>query len=73
MLVCEITTFLVTPPNEALARHVSFLKEIGENGKLFMAGKYRDNTGGLRIWYVGSLEEAQSLAKNDPYFKEGIG
>jgi uncharacterized protein len=73
MLVCEITTFLVTPTSEALARHVSFLKEIGGKGKLFMAGKFKDNTGGLRVWYVNSLEEAQNLAKDDPYSKEGIG
>lgn len=73
MLVCELTTFVITPSSEALARHVSFLRQKGEAGKLYMAGKYKDNTGGLRIWNVESLDEAQKLAKDDPYSTEGIG
>lgn len=73
MLVCELTTFLITPSSEALARHVAFLRQIGDAGQLYMAGKYKDNTGGLRIWNVSSLDEAKKLAKDDPYSKEGIG
>ncbi|MDG7000789.1 MAG: hypothetical protein JRN15_16980 [Nitrososphaerota archaeon] len=68
-----MTTFLITPSSEALARHVAFLRQIGDAGKLYMAGKYKDNTGGLRIWKVSNLDEAQKLAKDDPYSIEGIG
>ena len=64
---------MITPSSEALARHVSFLRHTGEAGKLYMAGKYKDNTGGLRIWNVSNLDEAKKLAKDDPYSREGIG
>lgn len=73
MLVCESTSFVITPSSEALARHISFLKQVGNQGKLYMSGKYKDNSGGLKIWNVDSLAEAVALAKDDPYSKEGIG
>ena len=37
-----------------------------------MAGKFTDESGGLVVWRVGSVSDAERLAREDPYFKEGF-
>ncbi len=60
-----------------LPRHLSYQKEMETAGKLFLAGPVSDDTGtamsggGLIIYRAADLDEAHTLAANDPMHKEG--
>ena len=60
-----------------LPRHLSYQKEMEAAGKLFLAGPVSDDTGtamsgaGLIIYRVANIEEARTIAANDPMHKEG--
>jgi uncharacterized protein YciI len=60
-----------------LPRHLSYQKEMEAAGKLFLAGPVSDDTGtamsggGLIVYRAADIEEARTLAANDPMHKEG--
>lgn len=47
--------------------HLRYVEELYKQGKIFAAGRFLDNSGGLIIVNVGSREEAEEIAMNDPY------
>ncbi len=47
--------------------HLTYLTRLKEEGRLQMAGRFSDGTGGMYILMANSLEEAEKMAKNDPY------
>lgn len=47
--------------------HLDYLTELKSSGKLKMAGKFSDSSGGLYVVVANSYEEAVGLANADPY------
>lgn len=60
-----------------LPDHLAYQSEMESAGKLFMAGPTSDPTGeemigvGMIIYRASSMEEAKSIADNDPMHKTG--
>lgn len=52
--------------------HLAKLRELEQQGKLFLAGPFTDVSGSLVIVDVGSEEEAKQIAQNDPYVTHGV-
>lgn len=58
--------------NGSLVRdHVSHLRELDRQGKLVLCGPFRDYPGGMIIIRAGSYEEADRIARNDPFVSSG--
>ncbi|MEM3671104.1 MAG: YciI family protein [Thermoprotei archaeon] len=70
--VCETTWYNVVPDSETRSEHLAYIRKKGAEGKVAASGRFRDLKGALIIWRVSSLEEAQKLAAEDPYFKRGL-
>lgn len=75
-----VETTLATTPQDmqaTLPAHLAYQKEQEAFGKLFLAGPLSDTSGenmsggGLIIYRAASMEEARSLAENDPMHAEG--
>lgn len=75
-----VETVLASTPQDmqaTLPAHLAYQKEQEAAGKLFLAGPLSDvagdnmSGGGLIIYRATSMEEAQSLAENDPMHAEG--
>lgn len=75
-----VETVLASTPQDmqaTLPAHLAYQKEQEAAGKLFLAGPLSDvagdnmSGGGLIIYRATSMEEAQSLAENDPMHSEG--
>ena len=52
-------------------RHLEFLKQIEEEGRIFARGRFTDGAGGLVIYQAQSFEEASKIAESDPYVTSG--
>lgn len=72
MYVCEITTYRRLPDDAIREKHLAYLRSKAKQGKLVMSGRFADLKGALIVWRVGSLEEAERLAREDPYYTEGL-
>jgi uncharacterized protein len=57
---------------EALPRHLEFLKKTRDQGNMWVTGPFTDGSGGMTIYQADSLEEATRLANEDPFVKEGV-
>lgn len=67
------TTSYIKPPDENMrARHKEFLRKNLEEGTLKVGGRMADKTGSFQVWEANSLEDAASIASEDPYFIEGF-
>jgi uncharacterized protein YciI len=60
-----------------LAEHVEFLRGLEREGTMFMGGPFRAsdydwNGSGMVVVRAGSLDEARSLAEEDPLFVHGL-
>ncbi len=69
MIVCEITRYKSAPSAELRAEHLKFLRERGAKGEVLMAGRFADARGGMILWKVGSMAEAEKIAVEDPYVR----
>lgn len=61
--------------NDAAARHFQMLKDLLEEGKVFLAGRTQtmdENTFGIVILEVEAEEEARAIMENDPMVKEHV-
>ncbi len=56
---------------QPLSEHLEYLLGLHAQDKLLMGGPYGDETGGLVILNVGTLEEAQALIAADPAIVAG--
>jgi len=52
--------------------HLDYIGAWHKKGKIFAAGRFLDGTGGMIIASVGSTEEAEEIARNDPYIAKRI-
>jgi uncharacterized protein len=52
--------------------HLDYLQELAEQDKVHLKGPFLDGAGGMVVYKADSLEEAQTLATEDPYVKEGV-
>ncbi len=52
--------------------HLKYIEGLYKQGKVFAAGRFLDNSGGMIIVNVGSREEAEKIAMNDPYITNKI-
>jgi uncharacterized protein len=52
--------------------HRAYAKELSDQGKIVMAGPFRDGAGALMVYEADTLRDAEALATNDPFFKEGV-
>ena len=48
-------------------KHKEYLIGLRDSGKLLLAGRFSDNSGGLIILRASSMEEAIEISKKDPY------
>lgn len=53
-------------------RHREFLKNLFDTGRLYAAGPFIDDKGGISIYDAPSLDEAEATLATDPYMIEGI-
>ncbi|MFD1361096.1 YciI family protein [Lentibacillus salinarum] len=52
-------------------QHLAFLKQMRQEKKILMNGKFTDGSGGLVIYVADSFDQAVSYLQEDPYIKEG--
>ncbi len=52
--------------------HMAYLTGLKEEGRLLMAGRFSDGKGGMYILAADSIEEAERMAKADPYHSNGL-
>ncbi len=57
---------------EVRPRHIEYLDELDQKGKVFARGPFGDGSGGLVIYQADSYEEALELAENDPHVIEKV-
>lgn len=50
-----------------LNQHVSHLKRMNQEGKLFICGPFKDNDGAIQILLANTKEEAEKLIQQDPF------
>jgi uncharacterized protein YciI len=55
---------------EVRPAHLDYVRRLHQEGKVLMVGPFADGKGGMVIYQADSLEEAQSLAENDPVIVE---
>ncbi len=69
-------TLLATgPPDEVEAvaeRHREYLRELRKQGKLRIAGEFKNGDGFLEIFDVADLHEAERLSRESPLVVEGL-
>ena len=61
--------------NKAMViKHVEYIKNIDETGKLKMCGAFEGYPGvaGMLILKVGSYDEAEEICKSEPFVAEGF-
>lgn len=58
---------------EAVKRHIGFLRKLAKDNVLDMCGPFSDYGGGMIILKnVGSKEEAEEIARMDPFVQEEL-
>lgn len=57
---------------EVLPRHIAYLDQLDEQGKIFGRGPFADGSGGMVIYMADTWEEARQMAENDPHVAEGV-
>jgi uncharacterized protein YciI len=51
--------------------HLAYLDRVMADGRIHLRGRFPDGSGGLTIYRAESLDEARSLAENDPFIASG--
>ena len=62
-------TMTSKPHLQALVDHVAYMKDLNEQGKVFIAGGFLDGSGGMDIIDVDTVEEALEICHNDTLHK----
>ena len=52
--------------------HRDYAQKLKAEGKIVIAGPFRDGAGALIVYEASSKHEAELLATNDPFFKGGV-
>ena len=64
VMTAKLTNMLKAMP--AAVEYPAWIQRLKDEGKFVAAGKWSDNTGGMLIFRSDSLEDAKTLAKDDP-------
>ena len=56
---------------ETVKKHVQYLKNLDDLGKLVLCGPFTDYDGGMVILECKNIEEARAIAESDPFIEEG--
>jgi uncharacterized protein YciI len=69
------STYLKPPDvvEQTRPAHLEFLKAEIEAGRLLLAGRQEDSSGGMLITTDMSTEDAQDIVDRDPYTRAGVG
>ena len=60
------------PPGEVFAEHGAHLAKLDREGKLVLAGPFLDRFGGAIVLRAANLDEARSIAEQDPMVRRGF-
>lgn len=71
VIFLNLVTNTKTSP-EIIKEHVAYLRELDASGKLFMAGPFSDDKGGMIILNARDIKEAFKIASEDPFVKQGV-
>ena len=52
--------------------HVGYMSGFADKGQIVLGGPFLDNSGGMMVFDVASLEAAQAIAAADPTVKSGL-
>ncbi|MEM3684294.1 MAG: YciI family protein [Conexivisphaerales archaeon] len=52
--------------------HLKYLENLKKSGKLIMAGRFSDGSGGAYFLNASDINEAKVIADNDPYHLSGL-
>ena len=55
-----------------IQRHVEHLRSLDDNGRLVVCGPFKDGKGGMVVLRAQSQEEAEGMAKQDPFIADGF-
>lgn len=68
------STYLQPPAvvEQARPAHLEFLKAEIDAGRLLLAGRQEDNSGGMLITTDMSTEDADDIVARDPYTQAGV-
>lgn len=64
--IAQMTTIDAKKDEEILKEHIDYLTKYIEEGKILAKGPFTDHSGGMIIFAVDSMEEAQKIADHDP-------
>jgi len=69
------STYLQPPEvvEQSRPAHLEFLKAEIDAGRLLLAGRQEDSSGGMLITTDMSSEDADDIVARDPYTKAGVG
>lgn len=71
--VILLNTVEGTSTTETLIRaHVEYLRKLDRDGRLVMCGPFTDFKGGMVIIQAKNLDEARSIANQDPFVIGGV-
>ncbi|KIX97603.1 uncharacterized protein Z520_06381 [Fonsecaea multimorphosa CBS 102226] len=71
MKVAVVFEYIAKNLTSNFQAHGEYMRAVLETNKLRAAGGYADDTGAIWMLDVGSIEEAESIAKGDPYMVAG--
>jgi uncharacterized protein len=55
-----------------LEHHLGYMQGFFDQGKIVLGGPFLDNSGGMMIFDLATLDEAQAIASADPTVKSGL-
>ncbi|HEX6852765.1 MAG TPA: YciI family protein [Candidatus Polarisedimenticolaceae bacterium] len=67
-----VVTALPADAAPAIERHVEHLRALRREGRLRVAGSFRNDDGFLDIFEAKDLLEAEALARSSPLVEEGL-
>lgn len=56
---------------EIISKHVEYLRALNKQGKLILCGPFTDHPGGMVVYEAVDRNEAENIAKSDPFIASG--
>ena len=55
-----------------LEQHLGYMGGFADKGRIVLGGPFLDNSGGMMIFDVPTIEDARTIAQGDPTVKSGL-
>lgn len=55
-----------------LPKHLEYLQQLNQQGHLLLSGPFADRTGGMVLIQANSWDEAEAIARADPFVSSGV-